>query len=345
MAKLLISLAQESHDVDVLCLSSHPESDADGHRRVRKSAPRVADLAWRSLRDRKSLVHTRFVTSELIDAIKQSDTDIFVADHSYMAESVLAAHGSRAAEVLAVNTCVPEGLIWTGTRGLVGRFETRRINDDELRVARAARSVASYDASEAEYFRSRGITRSYWLDVTLPSAKQIPIGRTAPRLVFLGDRRWAPNQDAFEQILEWWPRIASGIPEAELCIVGAAHANQVRELPEGVSDLGFVDDLGAFMSTCRALAAPIRTGGGVRVKILDAVSQGLPVVSTSAGIGSLGDLLGIEALDGADEFIEKCRHYLTDPKMATEEGDRLFQLNTARWEKQLPHEKVDQWLT
>lgn len=188
--------------------------------------------------------------------------------------------------------------------------------------------------------------RSYWLDVTLPPATQIPVGATAPRLVFLGDRRWAPNHEALVQLIEWWPRIAAGIPNAELCLVGADDPkNPITDLPDGVHDMGFVDDLGAFMRTCRALAAPIRTGGGVRVKILESVAQGLPVVSTTAGVGSLGDLLGIDALDDSTAFIDRCRLYLTDVAAAQSEGERLYELNASRWENRLPHERVAEWLT
>ena len=106
-----------------------------------------------------------------------------------------------------------------------------------------------------------------------------------------------------------------------------------------------VDDLDEMMSTCRALAAPIRTGGGVRVKILDAVSRGLPVVGTTAAVGSLGDLLGIAKLDAPDTFIEQCRRYLLDRDAAAVEGRRLYEINTDRWNDRLPHKTVGEWLS
>ena len=82
-------------------------------------------------------------------------------------------------------------------------------------------------------------------------------------------------------------RIAAGIPGAELCVIGNKKPGAADPvLPAGVRDLGFVADLQEFLGTCRAMVAPIKTGGGVRVKILDSLRMGLPVVGTSAAIGS-----------------------------------------------------------
>ena len=346
MAKLVMKLARDSHSVDAICLSPRPASTKDGYRRVFKSAPSPLPLLRNALRNRRSLVHCRFLLDDLVAAVSDTDTDLFVADHSFMAEAAIAALGADSATKLAVSTVVPEPLIWRATRGVIGRLEAPRIARDEARVARAARTVGSYDLEESEYFANLGVKRSYWLDVTLPSNVRVPVESTGKRLVFLGDRRWAPNHEALLQLLEWWPQISAGIPDAELCIVGAPDPDvTLPDLPAGVQDVGFVDDLDEMMSTCRALAAPIRTGGGVRVKILDAVSRGLPVVGTTAAVGSLGDLLGIAKLDAPDTFIEQCRRYLLDRDAAAAEGRRLYEINTDRWNDRLPHKTVGEWLS
>ena len=68
-------------------------------------------------------------------------------------------------------------------------------------------------------------------------------------MLFLGDRRWAPNQEAYLELLTMWPDIARGIEGAELAIVGAADPNaEHRTLPDGATDYGFVDDLDAFLA-------------------------------------------------------------------------------------------------
>ena len=76
------------------------------------------------------------------------------------------------------------------------------------------------------------------------------------------------------------------------------------------------DELPAFLKNCRALMAPIRTGGGVRVKLLDAACQGLPVVGTDAAVGSLKDVFGMSTFDDDDVFVAECRRMLLDRDIA-----------------------------
>lgn len=348
MAKLVITLARSSYDVAVVCLSGRPEVVEADVVRIPKTAPRPAELVSRSLRTRRSLVHTRFTSDSLVKAVDDTDADIFVADHSYMAEAFL--HSSRAHTrrhgdpILAVSTVVSETLVWKATRGVLGRVDSRRIVRDELRVARQAYSVGTYDAEEAQFYSDHGVRRAHWLDLTLPPKTQVDIGESGPRLVFLGDRQWSPNQEAFERLLTWWPDIARGIDGAELRIVGSRGPGRPVPLPPGVEDLGFVDDLDAFLSTSRAMVAPIVTGGGVRVKILDAASRGMPVVGTTAAVGSLGPVLGIDGIDDKHEFVQRCRRYLLDRSAAVADGDALYRANADRWNEGAPHRAVQEWL-
>lgn len=345
LSRLLMDLARESASVDVLCLSYDESSTSQGIQRVQKPEVSLAKIAARSLRDRKSLVHTRFNVDAYVEALNGIDSDIFIADHSYMAEPYLRSrhHGSDAK--LLVNTVISESLVWTATRGLIGKLDARRIWRDELRVGMAAHAIGTYDEDEAKTYREHGAQRVHWLDVTLPPAEKIDVGATGPRLVFLGDRTWPPNQEAFKLLLQWWPDIAKGIPGAELLVVGKRSEEKLQgELPAGMTDIGFADDLVATLGSCRALVAPILTGGGVRVKILDAVSRGLPLVGTSPAVGSLAPVFQLPTFDTKDGFVERCREFLLDASAAAAEGDRMYELNAARWNSGAPQSTVQRWL-
>jgi glycosyltransferase involved in cell wall biosynthesis len=111
--------------------------------------------------------------------------------------------------------------------------------------------------------------------------------------------------------------------------------------PDGVRDLGFVDDLKAFLRTCRAMIAPIKTGGGVRVKLLDATRMGMPVVATSPGIGSLSATFDMTPFDDDESFVAECRRLLTDRDAAVRSGDQLFEINRQIWDRQEPHRAVE----
>jgi glycosyltransferase involved in cell wall biosynthesis len=158
----------------------------------------------------------------------------------------------------------------------------------------------------------------------------------------MGLRDWPPNQEAFMYALRLWPRIAAGIPGAELCVIGKKKPGAADPVyPDGVRDLGFVEDLPQFLGTCRAMVAPIKTGGGVRVKILDSLRMGLPVVGTSAAVGDLGPLFGLETFDDDQGFVDACRRYLLDQQAAAEAGNRLYDINRRRWEDRRPHRAVE----
>ena len=348
LSREFIALAAESFDVSVICLSSETGSCvadfAPGSvlvTRVRKPAVRTLKLLRTAVRLRRSLVHVRFDTDELVSAIEQSDADVFVAEHGYMAESFLRSKlfGKRS---LVINTHVSEALVWRATRGLLGRIEVPRLRRDELRVALAADAVGTFDEDEADDFRKQGVAGARWFGLTLPPVDQVDVSTTPPRLVLMGTRDWPPNQEAFLYALELWPRIAKGIPNAELCVIGAKKPGAPDPAyPKGVRDLGFVDELGAFLGTCRAMIAPIKTGGGVRVKILEAARMGLPVVGTGTAIGSLGAIFDLPVFDDDESFIAECRRLLTDRDAAASAGLATFAANLEHWRQGRVGKHVD----
>lgn len=338
LSRLMMQLARQAFEVRSICLSKETGVTPDV---VRVPKPKVdAQLLLKSVRPTRSIVHGRYDVDTLRDAIDASESDVYVAEHSYMAESFL--RSAKVGKPFAINTVNTESQVWKATRGLIGRIEAPRILHDEIRVARAADAVGTYDADEAQMYRNKGVRDARWIDLTLEPAPQLDLSTTAKRLVFMGTRGWPPNQEAFRMALEYWPTISAGIDGAELCIIGSkASGAKDPVYPDGVRDLGFVDDLHKFLGTCRALIAPVGTGGGVRVKILDAASKGLPVVGTSAAVGSLGPTFELPTFDEKGEFIAECRRYLLDRTASVKAGQRIYELNASRWEERKPHSIVE----
>ncbi|GAA1462070.1 glycosyltransferase [Williamsia maris] len=341
LSRLMIEITKTFADVSTICLSGATHLPAEeGLTRVVKPEPSVG-LIPRSIAHRRSIVHERYDCEALVPAIRSfhGRTDVWVAEHSYMAETYLRTREPDRRFV--INTVNTESQVWKATRGVVGKLQSPIILRDEVRVARAADALGTYEDIEADFYRSKGVTGARWIDLTLPPAQQLIFENTGPRLVFMGTRDWPPNQEAFEIAVDLWPRIAQGIDGAELYIIGAkANKPKEVELPDGVRDLGFVDDLHAFLSTCRALVAPVATGGGVRVKILDAASRGLPVIGTPEAVGSLGPVFGLTAFDDTDAFVEECRHHLLDAEFSRAQGAALFEANAARWSDSVPQSAV-----
>jgi glycosyltransferase involved in cell wall biosynthesis len=349
LARVVMRLAAESFDIRAICLSDEPPGDSvvdvvkGGLKltRVAQHPVKRGQLLAGAVLQRRSLVHIRFDTDELLEEIEASDEDVFFCEHNYMGESFIRSEhfGKKGFVVNTINT---ESQVWLATRGVLGRVEAPRLLRDELRVAKLADGVGCYEIEESEMYRANGVQGARFMEVTLPPIEQIDISQTGQRLVFLGGRDWPPNQEAFLEALRLWPRICEGIPGAELCVVGAKKTGSTDPVyPDRASDMGFVDDLPAFLQTCRALMAPIRTGGGVRVKLLDAACQGLPVVGTDAAVGSLKDVFGMSTFDDDDVFVAECRRMLLDRDIAVAEGNRLYETNRQHWADKRPQKSVE----
>jgi len=116
------------------------------------------------------------------------------------------------------------------------------------------------------------------------------------RILFIGDFKWVQNRDTAEWILTAiWPKVKSSL---KLWIVG-------RKIPQNIKDLGDESvifdedapiDTSLIYQKADILLAPIRVGGGTSFKILEAMSCGVPVVTTRLGIEGIGAEENKEAL-------------------------------------------------
>lgn len=346
ISRIIIQLALESVQVRTVSLSSEASDNEVSGFSVIKEPIRPVRLVLRSIASRHSLVHTRFSQEGLIRWLESNDFDGYVAEHSYMAESYLQlAAGERNDKPLYVNTHVPQSHTWKRTPGF-NVFERGRLQRDELRVARAAKRLGCLDLSEALEYKSLGVSEPVWLKVLKPVENRVPVSSTEPQALFLGDRTWGPNQEAFRELLRMWPKIHKRVPSSKLLIAGKpGKGEQGIHIPDGVEVCGYVEDLAGLMNHSRVLIAPIRTGGGVRVKILEAIAIGLPVVSTTQGVGSLAELFdALIAEDDLEVFIDLSVRLLTDKDYANRLGMALHSRNVSLWEERIPQRSVQDWL-
>ncbi len=106
-----------------------------------------------------------------------------------------------------------------------------------------------------------------------------------PVILFHGQLTYQPNADAARILVdEILPLVRHQIPDVRVRIVGRAD-NRLTDLasPPSVTVTGFVDDIELELANADILVVPLRVGGGTRLKILEAFSAGLPVVSTRIG--------------------------------------------------------------
>jgi GT2 family glycosyltransferase len=146
-------------------------------------------------------------------------------------------------------------------------------------------------------------------------------------MLFLGSFRHVPNQVA----LDWFtnkvlPLVLEKVPRARLLVAGSdpppRHA--FPDPANAIDLLGFVEDIQPLFSSCAVFICPIRSGSGVRVKLLEAFASGIPVVSTRLGAEGLAREDG-EFCFLADDpagFAEKVVRLLQDEATAAEMAAR-----------------------
>lgn len=144
-------------------------------------------------------------------------------------------------------------------------------------------------------------------------------------MLFVGSMAYGPNIDAVLWFCrEVLPLVRKGRPQARFTIVGANPPPAVRDLGRspGVSVTGFVDDVTAFYDRADIAIIPMRAGGGVKMKLLEALGRGMPVVATSAGAAGIGVTHGREVLiaDTAREFARCCLDLLANATRQRELG-------------------------
>lgn len=103
-------------------------------------------------------------------------------------------------------------------------------------------------------------------------------------IMFVGGFQHPPNIDAVEYYArEIWPQVRATHPDIKTYIIGSKMPDSLRKLGEeaGLDMLGFVEDLEPYYEQCILAIAPLRYGAGVKGKVNQALSFGLPVVGTS----------------------------------------------------------------
>jgi glycosyltransferase involved in cell wall biosynthesis len=147
-------------------------------------------------------------------------------------------------------------------------------------------------------------------------------------LIFLGSMDWLPNIEGVQWFTtEILPRIRREMPEIKFTIVGRNPAPSILQLARtgsGIEVTGTVPDVRPFLIKGDVLVVPLKSGGGTRIKILEAMAAGIPIVSTSIGAEGLGLVSGEHLLiaDDPENFAAETVRLLGQPREAFELAQR-----------------------
>jgi len=139
-------------------------------------------------------------------------------------------------------------------------------------------------------------------------------------LLFIGKMSYAPCADAADYFsYAILPLIKREVENTRLWIVGREPPQKVLNLANGddIQVTGWVQDVLPYYERCAICVVPLRAGGGTRLKILEAMALGRPVVSTSVGCEGIDVTDGVNILiaDYPDDFAEKTVKLLRDENL------------------------------
>jgi polysaccharide biosynthesis protein PslH len=158
---------------------------------------------------------------------------------------------------------------------------------------------------------------------------------SAARIGFLASFGHQPNVDAAlyfaESIL---PLVRRRVPDAEFVVAGRNPPPLLLDAEDrGVTCLGFVEDVPAFYGSVDVVVAPIRYGGGIKIKVLEAMACGRPVVTTSVGAEGVveADEGALIVADEPAEFAEAVVALLSDRDRRSSLGGQARQVIERRF--------------
>jgi polysaccharide biosynthesis protein PslH len=207
-----------------------------------------------------------------------------------------------------------------GAARLLAPLERRAWERYERWVMRQVQAVVALTAQDEEALRpiarAARIVRIP-LGIPIPLQALDPVGLSVPSALFVGSFSHPPNADAAERLArEIFPRVRSEMPEAVLRIVGADPPLTLRGAAgNGVEVTGQVPDVTPFLNEAAVFVAPLRLGGGMRVKVLEALAAGKAVVASRRAVDGLTVTDGDQVIlaESDREFADAIVMLLRDP--------------------------------
>jgi glycosyltransferase involved in cell wall biosynthesis len=210
-------------------------------------------------------------------------------------------------------------------RRLALRSEVRRLRRFERDMCASADVVITVTDRDRDLLsNTSGISSQF---VTVPiGIDSTPIQR-GPRpsnsqtLITVGTLFYPPNADGIEWfICSVYPLVKRSVPLVNFVAAGRRPPRRLTSLAKSdpsISLPGYVDDVGELAAQAAVFVVPIRVGGGMRVKILEAFAMEIPVVSTSVGCEGIEASHGRDILvaDTAEDFAQHLVTLLQNPTL------------------------------
>lgn len=318
---------------------------------IRGKGRQIADLLSSVSRGRSFIISRDFRADMLRavqDAVNRFKPDVVHIDHLQMAQFV--DFDGRYKVVLDnhnVESMIIRRVAETSESRLMrwyAQMEWPKLRGYELDICRRCDLVLMVSDDDKAILRG--------LDASLTNIESVPIGvdinhfqpidRVAGsrNMLSVGTMYWPPNVDSMLHFCrDILPLVSAEIADCTLTVAGQRPVEAIRALAADprIAVTGYVGDERELAADCGVFVVPLRSGSGVRVKILNALAMGLPVVSTSVGAEGLAVKSGEHLLiaDSPAEFAKAVVEVLRDRELADHLGSngRKLVCDKYSWER------------
>jgi glycosyltransferase involved in cell wall biosynthesis len=349
MHELLKNLLQLGFEVKNLTIetSKHPfdpEQYPDALRQIVSPESIFVDTqikakaAFLSLFGNTSYNISRFYNIEyenkIIETLETANFQVIVLESAYLLPYLPAIRKNFNGKVILRAHNV-EYKIWerlaASEVGIAKKLFLRKLAKDlkifEITTLKKVDGIACISEDDLLHFRSLGIftpLSSIPVSMDFDTENLQTIQRN--KFCFLGSMNWKPNIEAVDLLLnKIFPKILENIPDAELHLAGSFMSDKLLNLKQkNVFIHGKVTDVKVFLSDNGILLVPLKSGSGIRIKILEALALGIPVVSSKVGFEGIpikNEIHGMIA-NRTKDFVEASVLLATNSEIAHNMGKK-----------------------
>ncbi|MCK5729849.1 MAG: glycosyltransferase family 4 protein [Draconibacterium sp.] len=281
----------------------------------------IISALWNLIFSRKPYNAVRFISpqfkSELKQILAENEFDVVQLEGLYVCPYIPIIRKNSSAKIVYRAHNI-EHEIWDRTafnsQGIkkwylkilskrIRKFETRLINDYDLIVPITER--------DGNYLNKLGNTKPSHVSQTgIDASELIPNAKNLehPSLFHIGSLEWTPNQEGLVWFLDnCWDEIHEKYPDLKFFVAGRNAPLWLQKKLE-VSNVifeGEVEDAYEFMNSKSIMVVPLYSGSGMRIKVIEGMALGKPIVSTKVGTEGISTTSGknIIVAESAEVFV------------------------------------------
>ncbi len=285
----------------------------------------------------------------LIDLVRKEQFDAIIFDNVFSARYQSILKKTFVDIPCYIRSHNVEFEIWEGlaqsTGNAIVRWYLKKLSKDlmrfEINAYNQSNGVLTITEDDKNELKKLGVTaplEHFGVSVSIPEYEH---NYSNNNLFHLGAMNWRPNVEAVDTVLKYLPTWKEQDADVHFTIAGLQSAERYDHLEnESITVAGFIDDISEFVNSQGILVAPIQSGSGVRIKILEMMAFGVPVITTTLGAQGIADMTGVMLADNHESMAEAVYALRNDEKKRKELGQKAKSIITLHHNSETISKKI-----